>query len=236
MSFVISFNGRDAEITVVPFPVNEQQHKQWEYLTGESRQQIMTGHKVVSPKLFGIMSEGGLGNNANELDEAEVQLMKRVIAPKQTVITEALEEVFNYYGMFLDLYFLPLSEQKVQLSEQKKKISLTDFGEDEDLENYELIDVKPIDIEEEEKLRIISLSTGTAKPYNKSRYDLADTITRYRYAGSQVGQRKFCNEMVRAKKITDNMAIRAAHSLADYAEARGIDVNNIVELIMEELC
>jgi len=201
MSFVISFNGRDAEITVVPFPVNEQQHKQWEYLTAESRQQIMTGHKVVSPKLFGIMSEGGLGNNANELDEAEAQLMKRVISPKQTCILEALEEVLNYYELFLDLYFLPLSEQKVQLSEQKKKIDLSSFGEDEDLENYELIDVKPIDIEEEEKLRVISLSTGTAKPYNKSRYDLADTITRYRYAGSQVGQRKFCNEMVRAKKI-----------------------------------
>lgn len=212
MSFVISFNGRDAEITVVPFPVNEQQHKQWEYLTGESRQQIMTGHKVVSPKLFGIMSEGGLGNNANELDEAEAQLMKRVIAPKQTVITEALEEVFNYYELFLDLYFLPLSESTVKLSSvtlsdiqpstiEKKKISLTDFGEDEDLDNYDLIDVKPIDIDEEESLRIISLSTGTAKPYNKSRYDLSDTITRYRYAGNQTGQREFCNEMVRAKKI-----------------------------------
>ncbi len=39
--------------------------------------------------------------------------------------------------------------------------------------------------------------------------------------------------MVRAKKITDNMAIRAAHSLADYAEARGIDVNNIVPTMEE---
>jgi len=201
MSFVINFMGRDAEITVVPFPVNDAQHKQWEYLTSESRQQIMTGHKVVSPKLFGIMSDGGLGNNANELDEAEAQLMKRVIAPKQTVITEALEEVFNFYGLFLDLYFLPLSEVAVNLSGQKKKISLTDFGEDEDLEEYDLIDVKPIDIDEEEKLRLVSLSTVTAKPYNKSRYDLFDTITRYRYAGSQIGQREFCNEMVRAKKI-----------------------------------
>ena len=34
--------------------------------------------------------------------------------------------------------------------------------------------------------------------------------------------------LVRARKITDNMAIRAAHSLADYAEKRGIDPNNIV--------
>lgn len=34
--------------------------------------------------------------------------------------------------------------------------------------------------------------------------------------------------MVRARKITDNMAIAAAHSLADYAEKRGITVDNIV--------
>jgi malate dehydrogenase (oxaloacetate-decarboxylating) len=34
--------------------------------------------------------------------------------------------------------------------------------------------------------------------------------------------------MVRARKITDNMAIAAAHSLANYAEKRGINVNNIV--------
>jgi len=34
--------------------------------------------------------------------------------------------------------------------------------------------------------------------------------------------------MVRAKKITDTMAIAAAHSLAGYAEKRGINVENIV--------
>jgi malate dehydrogenase (oxaloacetate-decarboxylating) len=34
--------------------------------------------------------------------------------------------------------------------------------------------------------------------------------------------------MVRARKITDTMAIAAAHSLANYAEKRGIDPENIV--------
>ena len=34
--------------------------------------------------------------------------------------------------------------------------------------------------------------------------------------------------LVRARKITDNMAIAAAHSLADYAEKRGINTENIV--------
>ena len=37
----------------------------------------------------------------------------------------------------------------------------------------------------------------------------------------------------KAKKITDNMAIRAAHSLADYAEKRGINPENIVPSMEE---
>ncbi len=39
--------------------------------------------------------------------------------------------------------------------------------------------------------------------------------------------------MVRARKITDAMAIRAAHSLAEYAEKRGIDPENILPTMDE---
>ncbi|MBN2602137.1 MAG: NADP-dependent malic enzyme [Candidatus Marinimicrobia bacterium] len=39
--------------------------------------------------------------------------------------------------------------------------------------------------------------------------------------------------MVRARKVTDEMAIAAANSLADYAEARGIDPENIVPTMDE---
>ena len=204
MNFVISFNGRDAEITIIPFPVNDAQHKQWEYLTGESRQQIMTGHKVVSPKLFGIMSEGGFGNNANELDEAEGQLMKRVIAPKQSFIIEALEEILTAYNIGLDLYFIPLSEKSTTTqmsSDEKKNIDLSEYGEDEDLENYELIEVKPVDYDEEDKLELASVSSGTAIPNAKSKWDTEYYIFRYRYAGNQNPERQFCKEMMRRNKI-----------------------------------
>jgi malate dehydrogenase (oxaloacetate-decarboxylating) len=39
--------------------------------------------------------------------------------------------------------------------------------------------------------------------------------------------------IVRAKKITDNMAIRSAYSLADYAEKRGINPDNIIPTMSE---
>ncbi len=41
--------------------------------------------------------------------------------------------------------------------------------------------------------------------------------------------------LVRAKKITDNMAICASHSIADFAEARGIDPDHIMPTMQESL-
>jgi len=112
--FVLSFNGRDAEITVTPLQVNDA-HKQWEYLTSESRQQIMTSHRVVSPMLFGIKDNTGFGNNADELNVAREQLIKFVIEPKQRFIIEALKEILEHYNMNLDLYFKPATATTVLL-------------------------------------------------------------------------------------------------------------------------
>jgi len=215
MSFVLSFNGQDAEVTIVPFPVNEQQHKQWEYLTGESRQQIMTGHKVVSPKLFGIMSEGGLGNNANELDEAEGQLMKRVIAPKQAYIIEALEEVLSFYNIGLDLYFIPLSEQKVQLSSDEKKKSDLDLfiesGEVEDLSEYDLIDVEKYD---ENSVPLNLASVPNNLPLAPSEIDNDLFKVRFEYAGSLNPQREFCKKMITAGRVFRQEDIEKASTRA----------------------
>jgi len=199
--FVLSFNGRDAEITVTPLQVNDA-HKQWEYLTSESRQQIMTAHRVVSPMLFGIKDNTGFGNNADELDVAREQLIKYVIEPKQRFIIEALQEILEYYKINLELYFKPLKEVKLELSEEKKKTELDLFiemGED-DLTDYDLIDVKPVDYEEEDKITL-SVSTGVAFPNAKSKYDTEFYAYRYRYAGNEAPERDFCRSMMRANKI-----------------------------------
>jgi hypothetical protein len=159
--------------------------------------------------LFGIKDNTGFGNNADELDTAEAQLVKRVIQPKQNYILDALDDITNFYNMNLQLYFKPLTElpqTSTQLSTQvccseKKKTDLDlfiDLGEDEDLDTWDLVECKPVDYAEYD---LGLASTGTATPSNKSRQDLFDTITRYRYAGSDSGQREFCNKMVRAKKI-----------------------------------
>jgi len=113
--FVLSFNGRDVEITVTPFPVNERIHKQWEFLVSEARQQILTAHRATSPSLAGVISSSGFSNTADEMDMAEKQLVKRVIKPKQDAIINALNDVLTSYEINLDLYFEPLTPDEPDL-------------------------------------------------------------------------------------------------------------------------
>jgi hypothetical protein len=95
-------------------------------------------------------------------------------------------------------------ETEVKLSDQKKKIGseLIELGEDEDLENYELIECKPVDYEEEEKLTYkFATSTGTANSNRISIYDTDFYLFRYRYAGNSSPEREFCKNMMSANKI-----------------------------------
>lgn len=229
-SFVLSFNGVEEEITITPFPVNENIHKQWEFLTSEARQQLLTAHRVVSPMLFGIKDNTGLGNNADELDTAEAQLVKRVIRPKQDFITDALEEILRQYGINLDLEFIPLTApviepQTTELAKHcdkdckdcdcKKKVNvdldeLINLGEIEDLDNYNIVDEVEVDYDE-----VINLARVVTDHANaKSEQDNKDVIIRYRYAGSLTGERDFCNRMVNANKVYRKEDIEAAENKA----------------------
>ena len=111
-NFIISFNGQDVEISITPFPVNDSVHKQWDFLTTEAKNQIMTAHRVISPSLVGLDSATGFSSQAEMIDVSEKQLIKRVIAPKQDFMLEALEEVLVHYGINLDLIFKPLTQEE----------------------------------------------------------------------------------------------------------------------------
>ena len=212
-NFVLSFNGSDVKIDVTPFPVNDNIHKQWEYLTAESRQQLLTAHGVVSPMLFGIKDSTGLGNNADELDTAEAQLMKRVIAPKQRFILEALDDILNAYNINLNLYFIPLTEQTqttdvamsshVCCSDEKKNLDtsvadeLISLGE-EISEDWVLVESEIITSE----TNLEFASTGIAKPNVKSELDGEKFKSRLRYGGElSSNSREFCRKMVSANKL-----------------------------------
>ena len=88
--------------------------------------------------------------------------------------------------------------------------ALLEFGEDEDLENWELVDERDVDYDQEEALdKMIGLaSTGAARPNAKSEQDGSNAAgeqfrVRYQYSPLRAGanSRSFCKKMVSAKKI-----------------------------------
>jgi hypothetical protein len=169
----------------------------------------MVAHKVTSPILFGIKDNTGFGNNADEMSVAFDELMMNVIQPMQEVILDGLMELLSHNDITLELEFLPLRPKAVveptvtKMSASKIVGSeLIELGEEEDLSNYELVDCKAVDYDEEEKItQKFSLSTGIANPNRKSIYDNDFYIYRYRYAGNENPERQFCKNMMNANKI-----------------------------------
>jgi len=112
------------------------------------------------------------------------------------------------------IWFMPCEEHKQSnlSAETDEKIFdlLNEFGEDEDLENWDLVDERKVDYDQEEALdKMVGLaSTGKARPNAKSDLD-GETkndnkfIVRYQYAPLSVSNnsREFCRKMVADKKI-----------------------------------
>ena len=218
-TFILSFNGRDAgEITITVVPVASNIHKQWESLIAEAKNQIMTAHRVISPSLVGLSSASGFSSVADEMDMSEKQLVKRVTAPKGAVILDAIEEVLSFYGINLDLYFKPLTEESEQPTEElsshvcmsddgaseEMANSLIEFGETLEEDDWLLLSSAEVDYDTDDDLYTLlefATSTGVARPNAKSLQDNEDIAIRYRYVGNPLPERLFCKKMIFANKL-----------------------------------
>jgi hypothetical protein len=236
--FILSFNDNtETAASIEPVQLSDA-HQQYQFLSDESSKKIMVSHRVVSPMLLGIKDKSGLGNNADEIKTASTLMDNTVIRPFQTLLIDAFDEILAYNKIALNLYFKTLQplefteldnvidketreeETGVKMSSNKPKVDaeladfMADFGEDENLEEWELVDERPVDYDQEEALdKMLGLaSTGSARPNAKSEQDgeAGDLRfkVRYQYAplqetvknGENVS-RDFCKKMVAAKKI-----------------------------------
>lgn len=229
---IIAFNNNaESKTTVDDIPLNDApQH--YEYLSRECSNKLIVAHRVTSPLLLGIRTENnGLGSNADEIKTAALLFDNITVKPYQELICEHIDDILAVNGISLKLYFKtlqPLSfietdnaitdeareeETGVKLSanfdDNKMFDLLNEFGEDEDLEGWDLVDERPVDYDQEEALdKMIGLaSTGSARPNAKSEQDAeVDNMkfkVRYQYAPltTQDNSREFCKKMVAAKKI-----------------------------------
>ena len=80
---------------------------------------------------MGVISSSGFSNTADEMDEAEHQLMKRVISPKQNFVIDSVKEVLEYFNVDIHLGFIPLTEKEVVEDEEEEKEVVIDDEEEE---------------------------------------------------------------------------------------------------------
>ena len=164
---LITFNdGKETAPIIEPIQMNDAQSA-WVEMSKQSVSQILAGHRVTSPILFGIRAEGGgLGNNADELRDAYSLFNNTVVIPFQTTLLKGLNKIFKVNDIHLDLYFkslkpadfIDLEVTKTQSEEDQEKEGVTKENIDTDNLKQEFKDLKDIDtkptkgmIEEAEK-------------------------------------------------------------------------------------
>jgi hypothetical protein len=248
--FILAFNdNKELAATIEPVQLSDASD-QYQFLSTECTQKIMVGHRVTSPMLLGIKDNSGLGNNAEELKTASILFDNIVIRPLQEMILDAIEQILSFNQATLNIYFKTLQplefkeeivaptdvvEESTGIEDSSFSLSsdvtdaqlqevfdrLAEFGEDEDLENWDLVDERPVDYEQEAYLdSLLKLSesassymanlakTGDAFPNAKSEQDGISKDgrkykIRYAYApnSAKSNSRDFCKKMVNAKKV-----------------------------------
>ena len=236
--------------------------KQYTVLNELCIQNIMIGHRVTSPMLLGVKTEGQLGGR-NELLTAYELFSNTVINPMKDIALKGLKMVLDCNNINLPISLSEISplssmfdadvltdvltqdEIREQLGykplEQAEEVNsrfseqsaldhfLANYGEDEDLENWEMIDEDDAadeheDFDFEYNLQKLHLArTGTSRAERKSEQDGLDKNlnlyrVRYVYTGkskSDTGEREFCKKMMSANKVyRKEDIIGQAHSLS----------------------
>jgi hypothetical protein len=229
--FLLSFNdNKESETTISALQVSDA-HKQYDFLTQEAQNKICIAHKVVSGAILGITKSTGFSSNAEEIETAFNETYLNVIQPVQENIIDAIEFVKGLTGLeFLSLRKKQTPETALSLSKKKEGIDLSQYGEEIDLDIWQLIDSSEVDYENEDafqenlealnneyklqlagKIAMANVSTGVARPNAKSFQDGKLFKSRYRYSGNANPERDFCKTMMRANKLyrkedIDNMS------------------------------
>jgi len=104
--FILSFSDDRANAPEITSFALSDADKQYQFLSTEITNKIMVSHRVVSPRLFGVNSDGGgLGNNADELQTASVLFEETVVTGYRDLLTEALELIMFEAGEGIKLEF-----------------------------------------------------------------------------------------------------------------------------------
>jgi len=155
--FMLAFNdSKENEPSIIDLSGTELD-KHFDLLNKTVQQEIFTGHKVTSPMLFGVKTEGQLGGRA-ELREASELFQNTYVNAKQ----QSLEEVINYLLKFNDIIVeLEIKKTEPIAFQFSEQIISTNMTQDEIREKLGLA---PIEKKESQGAQEIINSLNSLSP------------------------------------------------------------------------
>tara|TARA_R110000803_G_scaffold13153_6_gene37179 strand:+ start:3336 stop:5087 length:1752 start_codon:yes stop_codon:yes gene_type:complete len=227
--FILAFNdNKEMAASIDPVQLSDAA-EQYQFLSEESTQKLMVGHRITSPMLLGIKDSSGLGSNADEIKTASLLFQNTVIRSTQEMILDAMDDLLAFNDISLNLYFKTLQplefidyegldeETKEEETGRKfsaEEIDLEDFlkqiGEDEPQdEEYELIDVdsestenEPEDFDVEKYLNgLVNLSAKDDSSQDSDLYKVRYTYVKGTSKTPDGETRNFCKKMLRSEKL-----------------------------------
>ena len=140
---VLTFSdSKDREPTITPISVSNAD-KQYLALQELLVQNILTGHRVTSPMLMGIKNDTGIGNNADELNQAFEVYLNSVVKPFQTHILKVLTKIFDVNNMNLPVSIIQFTPVTTKFDNE----TLKDVMTQDELRGE--LGLDPLEIEEE---------------------------------------------------------------------------------------
>ena len=214
--FIVTYSDQpDRKPDFEPFPLSDAD-KQYQFLSTEVSDKIMVGHRVVSSAMFGVKTAGQLGNT-QELEIASELFDKQVVKPYQRILTNAIESVLEAADapanvtvevVETDAEIVEDAEANTELSADVLNLAcdyLIEMGEDEDDDEWELIDARRVDYDTEAQQDAMwtFATVPSGKPQAGSEQDNAVIKVRYAYMPKKTGtadhdSRDFCKRMVNA--------------------------------------
>jgi hypothetical protein len=138
-SLVIDFVDDPARAPQIQQLTGNDFDKRYDALNKTIQEEIFVGHKVTSPMLFGVRTEGQLGGR-NEMATAFQLFQNTYITPKQDAIEQILNELV---GLKNKVTFIPIEPVMPEFSEQTLATILTKD------EMREIIGRKPLEISQQ---------------------------------------------------------------------------------------
>jgi hypothetical protein len=137
---MLSFNDDPATKPTIDVIQIDNLHEKYDYVAKYAQDRILVAHRVTSPLLFGIRTEGnGFSSQSEEMMTAFSIMQTMTIAPFQNIILNTLDYAFRITGYSdTQLYFdqlTPLAILAKQADETGKTIDETADTTNKELEN-----------------------------------------------------------------------------------------------------